>query len=441
MPHTSAEAAVRPDATGLARRIYLHAVVFAVAFVIVCSRRPDAVLHAQFFAEDGKIFYHAAYQYGLHSLLMTYGGYLHLAPRLVALCVQPFSFSSAPLVMNLIAVTVQVLPVNVFLSSRFPNVALPTRMLASFMYLALPNSYEIDANIANVQWHLALLACLLLLARPARSRAWKVFDATVLVLTSLSSPMGILLVPVAAVLWWKRQNTWSAIGLGLLSPGAVIQVLIVLLHWQGRQAPHSNLAGETIFNGGANGASFSGFAAIMGRQVFLSSLLGLNTQNWLLHLGDLHTLEAIATAIGLAFLLYGICSGPIELKLFILFALAVLTLGLVNPLAGPPDHPQWYWLCTPGCGNRYYFLPMLAFLATLLWVARGAASQSALRSLSGFAVALLLLLPIGIHQDWRYPAFRDLDFQTYADQFERAPSGTKVIIPINPDWLMELTKL
>lgn len=441
MTHTSVETAVRPDATGLARRICLYTVVFAVASVIVCSRRPDALLNAQFYAEDGAVWYSDAYRFGLHSLMMPQSGYLHVLTRLVALFALLFPFSSAPLILNLSAITVQVLPVNVFLSSRFSNVAFPMRLLASFLYLALPNSFEIDANVTNVQWHLALLACVLLLALPARSRGWKAFDAAVLVLTSLSSPIGVLLVPVAAVLWWKRRNTWSATTLGFLSSGAVIQVITVLLHWQSRQTPHTNLAGETILNGGANGATFSGFAAILGRQVFLSSLLGLNTQNWLLQLRDLHTLEVIATAIGFGFLLYGICAGPTELKLFILFALAVLALGLVSPLAGPPDHPQWYWLCIrPGCGNRYYFLPMLAFLACLLWVASSADSASVLRSLRGFAVVLLLLLPIGICRDWHYPPFVNFDFHEYADRFERVPSGTKVIIPINPDWLMELPK-
>jgi len=55
-------------------------------------------------------------------------------------------------------------------------------------------------------------------------------------------------------------------------------------------------------------------------------------------------------------------------------------------------------------------------------------------------VALLLLLPIGIYQDWRYPPFQDLHFPVYAAQFEQAPAGTKIIIPINPGWSMELTK-
>jgi hypothetical protein len=55
-------------------------------------------------------------------------------------------------------------------------------------------------------------------------------------------------------------------------------------------------------------------------------------------------------------------------------------------------------------------------------------------------LVLLLLLPVGIYRDWRYPAFMDLRFPEFARSFERVPSGTHFIIPINPGWFMQLTK-
>jgi len=437
---TPPSATARPAATDPAHPISgvgFQPMVFAVAFLIVCSRRPDALLQAQFYAEDGAVFYTAAYQFGLHSLLIPYGGYLHTLLRLTALLAQLFPLAIAPLVMNLVGITVQVLPVNLFLSSRFSSIAFPIRLLAGFLYLALPNAFEIHVSVTNVQWHLALLACLALLAQPAVSSGWRGFDATVLVLTALSSPMAILLVPMAAVLWWKRRDRCSATSLALLAPGAAVQALIVLLHWHSRQQPHLNLAGGAVFNGGPIGANLARFASILGRQVFLSSLLGLNTQGWLLESDYVSVVEVIATVLGLALLVYTLRYANTELRLFLIFAFAVLALGLINPLAGPPDRPQWEWLCIPGCGNRYYFLPMLAFLASLLWMASHSPVPRALRC---FAVALLLLLPIGIYQDWEYPPFQDFQFKRYAGQFERAAAGTKLAIPINPGWTMELTK-
>ncbi len=419
---------LRLDAIGPVSPIsvfFFQAIVFTVAFLIIFSRRPDAILNAQFYAEDGRGWYLDAYNHGLHSLFMPWSGYFQTLSRIVALIALQFPLSLAPLVMNICAIVVQILPVNLFLSSRFSGIPLKTRLLGSFIYLAIPNAAEVHANITNGQWHLALAACLVLLAQPASGRVWRIFDGSVLVLTSISSPFGILLVPVAAALWWKRRHGWSALSLALLVPGALINVLVAFITHDRQLAP--------------NGATFSRFASILGRQVFLSSLLGRNTQDWLLQLDILPLVEMIATVAGLAVLLYALRYGQTELKLFILFAYSVLALGLVRPLAGPPDRPQWEWLCVPGCGERYYFLPMLAFLASLVWMATHRASARAFRN---FAVAFLLLFPIGVYQDWNYSAFDDLDFPRYAAQFEQAPAGTKIVIPVNPNsgWNLELTK-
>jgi len=421
-----ASVVVRPDATGSSfiGGVGFQVVVFLIAFLIVCSRRPDAVLNAQFWAEDGMMWYAGAYNLGLRSVLMQQGSYLHVSTRLVALFSLLFPLSAAPLVTNLCAITVKILPVNVFLSSRFSQIGLRTRLLASFVYLALPNSHEVHANFTAIQWHLALLACVLMLAEPAAAWGWRFFTGVVLVMISLDAAIVFLLVPLAAALWWKRREPGDATNFALLLPGAAIQAFTVLLTWQSRQvAP--------------NGASFGRLVTILGRQIFLPSLLGLNTVSTTLR-GETATLtETIAAAMGLAVLSYTLFRGPLRLKLLILFTFSVLALCLARPLAGTLEREQWDWLCVPGCGNRYYFLPMLAFLASLLWMASQSASPHVMRY---FAVVLLLLLPIGIYRDWRYPAYKDYHFREYAEQFEHAPAGTKMIIPINPDWSMELTK-
>jgi hypothetical protein len=427
----------RPLSRNYAQGIWFQLIVFAIGFLIVFSRRPDALLNAQFFAEDGSIFYRDAYQLGLHSLLLTYGGYFHTLLRLTAVLARAFPFAWAPLILNLVGITIQVLPVNVFASSRFSYISPPIRLLAGLVYLGLPNSFEIHVTATNLQWHQALLACLLLLAEPAKTLGWRVFDAITLVLACLSSPMGILLLPVAALVWWNRGYSWSAASFGFLLPGTAIQTISVLLNWRGRQVAHVNFAGQVVFDGGRNGVNFHDFAAIFGRQVFFSSLFGLSTQNLLTNLHGLFALEIICTGVGFAFLLYALRHAPMELRIFILFAFAVLTLDLINPLAGTPDHTQWYWLSRPGCGNRYYFLPMLAFLASLFWAATRKASLSLVRSV---ALALLLLLPFGIYSDWRLTPLEDFRFSAFVSKFNSVPSGTRVVIPINPGWLMELTK-
>ena len=186
-----------------------YLVVFLAAFLIIFSRRPDAITNAQFFAEDGERWYADAYRFGVRCLLIPdeAGGYLHTAPRLAALLSLLVLFSRAPLVMNLCAIAVQILPVIVFTSFRFSNIALWKRLLGSLVYLGLPNSYGTNANATNMQWHLGFVACLVLLAEPSSDRRWKVFDIVVLALISVESPIGIVLVPFALTVWWMRSTS------------------------------------------------------------------------------------------------------------------------------------------------------------------------------------------------------------------------------------------
>jgi hypothetical protein len=57
------------------------------------------------------------------------------------------------------------------------------------------------------------------------------------------------------------------------------------------------------------------------------------------------------------------------------------------------------------------------------------------------ATALAIMTLVGIPIDWNYPPFVDENYPTYLAQFEQAPPGTDVTIPINPPpWTMVLHK-
>src|SRR4051812_1583022 len=258
-------AANRSTFAWLSRGPVFHLLIVVTGFLIIFSRRPDAILNAQFWAEDGQRWYADAYQFGLRCLLIPdeLGGYFHSVSRLAALVSLIFPFSVAPLVMNLCAIGIQILPASIFLSSRFSNIALLKRLVIAFVYFALPATFEVDANATTIQWHLALLACMVLLAPSTQSWKWHAFDGTVLVLISLDSPLGVVLLPVAAAVCWIRRNRGSAISAGLLLPGALIQGVTVLLSHSRPAAP--------------NGANFHRLISILGGQIFISPLLGNTT--------------------------------------------------------------------------------------------------------------------------------------------------------------------
>src|SRR5207244_4812913 len=138
---------------------------------------------------------------------------------------------------------------------RFSAIPLWKRLVASLVYLGLPNTYGTNANATNLQWHLGLLACLVLLAEPAQDLRWRIFDGIVLVLISVESPIGLLLVPFAAVLWWIRRDYRTTVSLALLLPGAVIQAGVVLMSHARRTAP--------------NGSNVRRLVSILGRHVLL----------------------------------------------------------------------------------------------------------------------------------------------------------------------------
>ena len=410
--------------------IWFQLSVWLIGFGIIFSRRPDAILNPQFWAEDGPRWYGDSYQFGWRCLLIPdeLGGYYHSVSRLAGLISLIVPLASAPLVMNLFAIAIQILPASIFLSSRFSNISLFKKLLAAFVYFALPNSYEVNANATTIQWHLGLLAVILLLAPSTRSWRWRVFDGFVLILTALDSPVGVVLLPVALVVWWLRRSRESAILLACLAPAALFQALTVLFSHSRPAAP--------------NGANWHRLVSILGGQVFLSPLVGNTT---LLHMAWRHfpdyifAREFFAFVVGSAILLYVMRYAPAEIKLFVLFGFTILAMSLARPIPGLAPQPQWELLSFPGHGNRYYILPQISFLAALAWIATSAAKIP-----RWIAAALLLLLPIGIKRDWRYPDFKDLHFKEYAARFEASPPGTKIAIPLNPvnaaHWTMELTK-
>jgi hypothetical protein len=144
--------------------------VFCLVMIALFCRSPRMLTHAQFYAEDGTIWFAQAYNGGwLHSLTLPQAGYLNTMPRFAAGLALLVPLTWAPLVMAIVGMTSQALPVPILLSPRLRNWAeLPTRMMFAAIYVALPNASEIHVVATNSQWHLALAATLVALASSPR---------------------------------------------------------------------------------------------------------------------------------------------------------------------------------------------------------------------------------------------------------------------------------
>jgi len=401
--------------------VALPIAVFLFACAVVIARRPDAIFHAQFFAEDGHVWFADAYNLGWWAALFRpQVGYFQTLPRLGAALALLVPFSFAPLVLNLIAITIQAIPVSVLLSSRSaPWGSFRFRTLLAALYLFLPNQRELVGIVTNSQWILAIVALLLLVALPPRSWAARTFDLVVYVLCGLTGPFCIFLFPIAVfVLWGRWRESWPRVTLGVLLLGCMTQGLSLLLHSTAR--PHSVL-----------GANPEWFARLLAGDVYLGTLLGGNIFSLRL---SAETLGCIAV-VGTLVLIRCALDAPVAMRCLLVFSCLLFAAALANPTTvSAPGTTAWKTLAE--CeGARYWFFLSLAFAWSLAYCARSSA-----RVVRDAAIGLLVLMAVGFVRDFRYRPFEDLSGQ-YAERLAQTPTGTTVTLPINPSgWNMRLVK-
>lgn len=408
-----------------ARRWLFYLSSSSIAFLIIFSRRPDAVLNAQFWAEDGKVWYADAYNHGaIYSFFTPVAGYYQTISRLVAVVSQAFPLSFAPLIFNLAAISCKILVVNFLLSSRFSKLipSVFVRALIAFFYLALPHSNETHANLTNAQWHLALLSFLIIAAAPSEKTLWKIFDVAIISISALSGPLCLLLLPVAAIKWLKTRESWTIVLIVILAVGSLIQISSLLTTQRPSEQPL--------------GATFSLFLKIVGGHLFVNSIAGDRSYSRIINWSLWNEVTAFfVNLFGFGLAVYAFIKANLELRLFIIFSFMIVSGALISP-AITNQMPQWAAMWTPGTGSRYWLIPIFCCFVSLLYMARNAE----LPFIRYVSISLLVLSLSGIASDWKYPRFQNLEFQKYAAEFESAPSGQEVSIPINPDWDMRLIK-
>jgi len=406
-------------------RAWHHGVIFLLACAVIISRRPDAVLHAQFWAEDGHVFFADAYNFGWwHALFRTYAGYFHAFPRLGAALSLLVPLAFAPLVLNLIAICVEVLPVSLLLSSRSSAWgSLTFRSILAGAYIVLPNGFEMHAFITDSQWLLAFAAFLLLVASEPLNTGERVFDLVILLVCGLSGPFCVFLTPIALFMIRKQRSLWRWGTAGLLILTSLVQTWALLGGgYSGR--PHYAL--------GANPALL---IRILGGHVFLASILGAN--GLAANLSPEVFIGLLCAFVG-GFLIVALCWAkcPLPPRLFALFSTAILAVSLASPAAYPPAGITTWELLARAGGIRYWFFPTLAFIWLLLFGFRSGGEV-----LKAILVVVMVTSCIGVVRDWRTPPLADLHWAENARRIEGAAPGKVFVIPINTaGWTMTLVK-
>jgi hypothetical protein len=393
---------------------------FVVASIAIFSRSPSLLTHAQFYAEGGEVWSQAYNQGWLSSLTLPLSGYLQTSPRLAAGAALLVPFRWAPLVMAVWGLLFQALPVPILLSARCRNWApLSLRLVFAAVYVGIPNAREVHVVCINSLWHIALLLALLVFSEAPESLAGKIFDVVMVSLAVVAGPFVFMMLPLAAIFWYVRRQRWTAVLLGILTTGSVMQLLTVLHHYRERHE-------------GPLGASVVLFVRMLGGNGFIGALLGSRRFGLKLPFA----FSAGMLILGIVLCIYCAKSLGPEVRLFFVYCFMIYAAGMRKPLIGYTDAPTWpILLQIPS--QRYLYFPSLALLFAILWCA-GFARQRALRMT---AIALTLVLCVGICVDWRIPPVQLVDSSRQTAAFEAAKPGERVVIPIYPPgWDMKMVK-
>lgn len=201
--------------------------LYALIFVLLVMRRPDAVFHAQFWAEDGAVFFHGALFDGFGSLFTPYGGYLQVVPRAIALAALVIPFAFQPLVYDLFALGISAAVFTAFASPAYRYVVRSDAARAAIGVAAAlaPFVGEILGDITNIQWYLALGALLLMLYRPQNSSILgSVLRGIAAAACAFSAPLTIIWIPLAMRILAVPRNRERTTSL-IVAVGAIFEVV------------------------------------------------------------------------------------------------------------------------------------------------------------------------------------------------------------------------
>ena len=396
-----------------------------IGAAIVVARRPDAVTNPQFFAEDGSIWFAQAFNHGgLHALTISYAGYLQTLPRLVALVGVRLNLPAAAALFNSVGLLIQLAPAVFFVSPRFDSVVSQrwARVLLALLYLLLPAA-DINVTLTNAMWHLALLALLVVIAPPPRSRLAVAADAAVLTLCALTGPFGFLLLPLLGWRWWRDHNRGRGVEWIALAVATLVQTGVMV--------------GTTTRDHLPLGASLSNLVLIFDNRIVLNGSLAQD-QTSVLRLAtgaDDMPVALLIAAAAVVVLVAALLRGPTELRLLLLFGFGVVALALISPVAAPTG-PQWTALATTDGAERYFLVAEVGWVAAVVWL---------LTRLPGPAwstmglVMLGIVFGLGLYAGFQYPPMVNLHPARYSARLATAPRGSVVVVPLNPvGWQMKL---
>lgn len=406
----------------------------AAILLLLFLRRPDALLHPQFFAEDGVVFFHDQIVFGLwEALWVPHGGYLLMVQRLTAWWASFFPPIFAPALYNLTALMLSAACCAALVLPPFRKVIRSDGLriaVACLMAIAL-DSAELIGTITQIQWFLQIAGILLLVRHLTEehrsSLAWQLAEAALLLVLALSSPLLVLAVPLAMLLVLQRRAVIQSLS---LMAGVGVQLLIYIAAGESRGQSsvfqfHDMLGTLSLYL-----AARPILSSVVGRP-YAMELCAKNTYLYAAWAGGL-------VLVGLALMWWKAdrgTKGKILVCLYLMCASGVLSLGARKMLRAEET-------ITFG-GERYFYLAACCFV---LLAAIGIDLFLAARPTWAKAVILCVLFAGGVAGNFSVHSFFPLYWGLYQDVLHNWYHGMRngdpipsITIPINPSgWAVTL---
>lgn len=317
---------------------------FAAALICLI-KYPHRVFHGFLWAEDGAVFIKQAVECGVRALWIPYAGYLHAVPRLI---VGAWSFIASPerlphgLAWCCIAVYFAIGASLFGLSRRYFETGLrgdAASFAIAILPFLVPQSSEIYITVTNLQWFLAPVLAFVIIdlstGFDSLSRRWGSF------FLALTGPFGVLLMPLAGVLWLSNRARRVRPMLLYL----VACTLQVAAFVSSPRSPHAPLLDYPLMHD------------------FLRTMIGEVFQPSIPRILAMHP-EAFS-AVACVVLIITLTNGATVSKIgFALFAGAIVLWLIGMSRQGAPGM-LIHW---DGYGARYLFLPELCIAYALVWI-------------------------------------------------------------------------
>ncbi|MEV7988938.1 hypothetical protein [Micromonospora sp. NPDC085948] len=415
---------------------YVAAFLLAVTYQLVIPQGRTHLTHM--WAEDGRIFFDGAVAKSFPLVLVEpYGGYLHVLPRLSTELATHLPIGWWAAVVAIAAAVVRAavaLLVFTAASGHLPSRRLRAVLAAAVVLLPAGNSEALN-NLANLHWFVIFGAFWALLWRPT-TRWQNGLSAVALLLAALTSPLGMLLVPLAAarLALPRRRDRVPAFAFII---GSAMQIVPLL--------------GSTSERGGEPFDLLQGVSAAAAR----GPLVLFFGPEWTAELYP-HALAfysdfyawpaALAAVIVLAIVGYGLRNGTSGRRILVITSLLLSAAFISAEL-----YMNWSFLLRLDAPNvvipmqRYSAAPCL-FLFTAVLVSLARAPRPQLRHLlTVVRVGVAAIILVGIGYQWQSTTgLVRLDGPTWQQSLavaeqQCAAGATEVRVDINPAWFVPLT--